>query len=243
MKRYRIAHLSVVIALLAAASPKLMAQAVAAGSAFPSVDTAAIPSMAIPIGSVSILAYQRPTEKQKLRLFIFDAFGPYAGAKALLGGAYQQYKNAPPEWGGGAKPFGERVASNFGIELVTTTTRYGMAEILHEDAAYYPCGCRGFFHRFRHAVVSTVTARHGEDGHTTFSISGLASPYAGTMAALAWYPKRYGVEDGFRMGNYNLAIAAVENLALEFLYGGPHSMFSHIASFKTPGGTAADQKP
>jgi len=117
-----------------------------------------------------------------------------------------------------------------------------MAEILREDAVYYPCGCRGFFHRIRHAVVSTVTARHGEDGHTTFSISGLASPYAGTMTALAWYPGRYGVKDGFRMGNYNLAIVAVENLALEFVYGGPHSMFSHIASFKTPGGPEPDQK-
>jgi hypothetical protein len=177
-----------------------------------------------------------------LRLFRFDSFGPYAVAKALLAGADLQATNAPPEWGGGAKAFGERVGSGFGIELVTTTTRYGMAEILREDAVYYPCGCRGFFHRIRHAVVSTVTARHGEDGHTTFSISGLASPYAGTMTALAWYPGRYGVKDGFRMGNYNLAIVAVENLALEFVYGGPHSMFSHIASFKTPGGPEPDQK-
>ena len=31
------------------------------------------------------------------------------------------------------------------------------------------------------------------------------------------------------MGNYNLAGQAVGNLALEFIYGGPHIMFSHIA--------------
>ena len=242
MKRSRIAHLSVAIVLLAASSPKVMAQ-VASASIFPPVDSAAAPPDAKPIDPVSILAYQRPTERQKLHLFEFDAFGPYAVAKALLAGGDQQATNAPPEWGGGAKAFGERVGSSFGIELVATTTRYGMAEILHEDAVYYPCECRGFFHRIRHAVISTVTARHGVDGHTTFSISGLASPYAGSMTALAWYPDRYGVKDGFRMGNYNLAIVAVENLALEFIYGGPHSMFSHIASFKTPGGSAADQKP
>ncbi len=64
---------------------------------------------------------------------------------------------------------------------------------------------QGFFPRVGHALISTFTARHGEDGHTAFSFSGLVSPYAGTMTALAWYPDRYGVKDGFRMGNYNLA--------------------------------------
>ena len=240
MKSYRIAFLSILMFGFAIAPPRVMAQ-VASAAALPSEVTAAVPPSVNPSDPTSLLAYRRPTEKEKWKLFEFDAFGPYALAKAVLGGAYQQYKNAPPEWGGGAKPFGERVASNFGIDLVSTTTQYGMAEILHEDAAYYPCECRGFFHRFRHAVVSTVTARHGEDGHTTFSISGLASPYAGTMTALAWYPRRYGVKDGFRMGNYNLAVVAVENLALEFLYGGPHSMFSHVASFKSPGGTTDRQ--
>jgi hypothetical protein len=228
-----------------AVSARSVIAQVASSSAFPSAnaDAVVVPPSPRPYDANLIVAYTRPTNKQKLRIFEFDAFGPYAIAKAALAGGYQQATNSPPEWGGGAKAFGERVGSNFGIQLVTTTTRYGMAEVLREDVAYYPCGCIGLLHRFRHAVISTVTARHGEDGHTAFSISGLASPYAGTMTALAWYPARFGVKDGFRMGNYNLAIRAVENLALEFLYGGPHSMFSHVASFKSPGGTAPDQNP
>lgn len=240
MNRYRIAHLSLLIIGIAISSPKTMAQ-VASDAVLTPVGEAAVPLSPIPVEPSPILAYTRPTQREKLRLFEFDAFGPYAFAKAALGAGFQQASNAPPEWGGGAKPFGERVASNFGIQLVTTTTRYGMAEALREDVAYYPCECRGFFHRVRHAVISTVTARHGHDGHTSFSVSGLVSPYAGTMTALAWYPGRYGPKDGFRMGNYNVAIRAMENLALEFVYGGPHSMFSHIGSFKSPGGTAADQ--
>jgi hypothetical protein len=242
MKKYRIAELSVLLIWVALSSPKMMAQ-MAPDATLASVDSHAAQPSSIPYDPNLILAYKRPTQKEKLRLYEFDAFGPYAFAKAALAAGFQQATNAPPEWGGGAKPFAERVASNFGIQLVTTTTRYGMAQVLHEDAAYYPCGCRGFFHRVRHAVISTVTARHGEDGHTSFSLSGLVSPYAGTMTALAWYPGRYGPKDGFRMGNYNLAIRAVENLALEFVYGGPHSMFSHVASFKSPGGTVAEQNP
>ena len=33
--------------------------------------------------------------------------------------------------------------------------------------------------------------------------------------------------DGFRMGNYNLLIQGGLNLALEFIYGGPHTLLSH----------------
>ncbi len=49
--------------------------------------------------------------------------------------------------------------SNFGINLVTQTTRYGLAEVFHEDTLYYRCECDGFGHRLEHALISTVTAR------------------------------------------------------------------------------------
>jgi hypothetical protein len=118
-----------------------------------------------------------------------------------------------------------------------------MAAVLREDASYYRCECTGFLPRVRHALLSTLTARHGEDGHSVFSFPGLVSPYAGTMTSLAWYPDRFGVKDGFRMGNYNLASQAAGNLALEFIYGGPHTLFSHIRNSKTEGGAAWPQNP
>jgi hypothetical protein len=242
MKRKWITHLSVLIIGFAILLPKAMAQLVPAAD-LPSADAAPVPTLSRALYTSPTLTYKPPTEKEKLRLFEFDAFGPYAFAKATLAGGFQQATKSPPEWGTGWDAFGTRVASNFGIQLVTTTTRYGMAEILREDAAYYRCECRGFFPRVGHALVSTVTARHGEDGHTAFSFSGLASPYAGTMAALAWYPDRYGAKDGFRMGNYNLAWQAAGNLALEFIYGGPHTMFSHIGRSHSPAGTTTAQNP
>ena len=53
------------------------------------------------------------------------------------------------------------------------------------------------------------------------------------MTALAWYPDRYGVKDGFRMGNYNLLAQAAGNLALEFIYGGPHNaVYGHYWPFQ-----------
>jgi hypothetical protein len=242
MKWYRVAHLSVLIMGFAISSPKAMAQLVPAAD-LPHVDTGAARSASVAVQPEPILAYTRPTEKEKLQLFEFDAFGPYAFAKATFAGGFQQATREPPEWGTGWDAFGVRVASSFGIQLVTTTARYGMAEILHEDAAYYRCECKGILPRVRHAVVSTLMGRHGEDGHYEFSYSGLVSPYAGTMSALAWYPGRFGVKDGFRMGNYNLAGQAVQNLAFEFIYGGPHTLFSHIRRSKSQGGTAVAQNP
>ncbi len=174
--------------------------------------------------------YHRPTREQKFKSYAFDSFGPYAILGSAIGGAIQQADNAPPEWTndpGGAAAYGQRVANTFGINLVTQTTRYGVSSLLGEDTIYYRCECDGFVPRLRHALISTVTARKGEDGHTVFSIGNLVAPYAGGEAAAnLWYPSRYGPKDGFRFGNYNLAVQAGLNVALEFIYGGPHTLLS-----------------
>jgi hypothetical protein len=242
MKRHWTAHLSILVIGLAISSPNVTAQSEPAAPP-PLADITAVRPSERLLHPSPILVYARPTERDKLRLFEFDALGPFAFAKAAVAGGFQEATKSPPEWGSGWNAFGERVASNFGIELVTTTSRYGIAEIFREDAAYHPCECRGFFPRFGHALISTFTGRHGSDGHAVFSVGGLVSPYAGTMTALAWYPHRYGVKDAFRMGNYNLAGQAGGNLALEFIYGGPHTLFSRLGRPKTPDETVAAQDP
>jgi hypothetical protein len=242
MKNHRPVRLLAMLIILATSSSALTAQSLRP-SALPPTGVVAERPPTLPVEPNPLLAYVPPSAHQRLRQYKFDAFGPYAFGKAIAAGGYQQMHSVPPEWGSGWDSFGVRVASNFGIQLVTTTARYGIAQLFHEDAAYYRCECTNFFHRVSHAVISTVIARHGEDGRTHFSISSLASPYVGTMTALAWYPERYGVKDGFRMGNYNLAGQAVGNLALEFIYGGPHTMFSNLRHFKSQGGTDPDPNP
>jgi hypothetical protein len=168
--------------------------------------------------------YHRPTHKEKFRSWAFVSFGPYAFIGSAAAAGVQQADNAAPEWGQGWDAYGVRVANNFGINLVTQTTRYGLAEVFHEDTLFYRCECDGFVPRLKHALISTVTARRGDDGHRTFSLSSLVAPYAGgEVAALAWYPSRYNDKDGFRIGNYNLAVQAGLNVALEFIYGGPRT--------------------
>jgi hypothetical protein len=190
--------------------------------------------------------YHRPTHTEKFKAFAFDSFGPYAILGSAVGGAIQQADNTPPEWThdpGGAAAYGQRVANTFGINLVTQTTRYGLSVLFREDTIYYRCECDGFAPRLKHALISTVTARKGEDGHRVFSIPNLVAPYAGGEAAAnLWFPSRYGPKDGFRYGNYNLAVQAGLNVALEFIYGGPHTLLSRHHVPVLSGATGSDNK-
>lgn len=173
--------------------------------------------------------YTRPTEKMKIRNYLFDAFGPYPIVGAAFAAGISQVHNAPPEWHQGAEGYGRRYGSIFAIAAVSTTMRYALAEALKEDTLYYRCDCKGVFPRLKHAVISTFTARRGEDGHLVLSFPGLVAPYAGTMTAIyGWYPGRYDAKDALRIGNLNLLAHVGGNIALEFLYSGPHSFLSRM---------------
>ena len=222
----RKAHRALLLALATAALAALSLQARSQSLDSPG-DSSATAGITAP-GELD-LTYVRPTQRTKVNNYVFDAFGPYPIAGAAFAAGINQLSNAPPEWGQGAEGYAKRFGSNYGIAVVATTTRYGLSEAFNEDAMYYRCECEGIFPRVRHALVSTLTARRGEDGHRVFSIPALIGPYAGTMTATyGWYPGRYGAKDAFRMGNYSLLAFAGENVALEFIYSGPHSLLSRM---------------
>jgi hypothetical protein len=180
-------------------------------------------------GQLDLMTYERPTQRTMASNYLFDAFGPYPVAGSAFAAGINQFSNAPPEWNQGVKGYSRRLGSDFGIAAVGTTTRYGLAEALKEDTLYYRCDCRGVLPRLRHAVLSTLTARRGADGHRVFSFPALVAPYAGSMTAVyGWYPNRYGAKDAFRIGNYSMLAYMGGNISLEFLYSGPHSMLSRM---------------
>ena len=173
--------------------------------------------------------YTRPSQSTRFANYLFEAYGPYPIAGAAFQGALAQWTNSPPEWGQGPDGFGRRAASKFGIEAVSATTRYGIAEMFKEDSLYYRCECSGLMPRARHAVLSTLTARRGDDGHGVFSIAALVAPYSGAMTAVyGWYPDRFSSKDAMRIGSYNLLYYVGGNLALEFINRGPHSILSRM---------------
>jgi hypothetical protein len=173
--------------------------------------------------------YTRPSEKVKLRNYFLDTVGPYPIIGAALVAGINQANNAPPEWKQGAEGYAKRFGSDFGIAGVSTTARYALSEAFKEDTLYYPCECKGFFPRLSHAMISTFTARRGENGHRVFSIPDLIAPYAGSMTAVyAWFPDRYNYKDGFRIGNYSLLGYIGGNIAQEFFAHGSQSLLSRM---------------
>jgi len=173
--------------------------------------------------------YTQPTQAAEFSNYFFDTFGPYPVAVAAVTAGIDQIDNSPPEWNGGAKGYGKRLGSDFGIEAASTTTRFAMSEALRQNPLYYRCVCHGVFPRLGHAIMSTFTARRGEDGHRVFSIPALAGPYAGSFVAVyAWYPDRYRAKDALRIGNYSLLEYMGGNIALEFLYTPPRSWLSRM---------------
>jgi hypothetical protein len=226
MKMFRFVASLLALTGLGILAPVGRAQSIVDSSATTS-GTAAAPAAIDPVPALFV--YSRPTERMKIRTYVFDAVGPYPIVGAALVAAVNQREGTPPEWRQGAAGYSERFGSNLAIAAVTTTTRYALAEAFREDTVYYRCECKGVFRRLGHALISTVTARRGDDGHRRLSFPALVAPYAGTMTAVyAWYPERYGPKDALRMGNYNLLAFAGGNVALEFIYGGPHTLFSRL---------------
>jgi hypothetical protein len=233
MKMFRFGLSLIAIASLGALAPTVNAQSLTDTGYSSSSAVSPLPNKPQPQLD---LTYRRPTEKAKLHSYLFDTFGPYAIAGAVVAGALDQAENTPREWRQGWGAYSERVASDFGIEMITTTTRYALAEAFREDTLYYRCECQGVLRRLRHAAISTVTARHGEDGHRRLSFAAIVAPYAGTMTAVyGWYPSRYGASDGLRMGNYALLGSLGGNIASEFIYGGPHTLFKSVDLHASPG--------
>jgi hypothetical protein len=190
---------------------------------------ASLPAPTIVASTQPDSSYVRPNERAMVRKYIFDAYGPFPIAGAGLEAGVNQWTNSPPEWRQSAEGLAKRFGSDFGMAAVSTTARYGTSEALREDSSYYRCECRELFPRLNHAILSTVTARRGQDGHRAFSFAGLLSPYVGsTVAVYGWYPDRFGAKDALRLGNYNLLAFIGGNAALEFLYGGPHTLLSHL---------------
>jgi hypothetical protein len=234
MKLRRSALSLLAIAALAALPVLAIAQSLAYSGNSSTTESASVSSPLLPPAP----AYSRPSEKTKLRNYFFDAFGPYPIVGAAFAAGINQLDNTPPEWGHGGKGFGERLGSDFGIAAVSTTTRYALAAAFREDTLYYRCECKGLFPRLGHAVISTFTARRGEDGHRVFALPALVAPYASSMTAVyAWYPGRYDAEDAFRIGNYSLLAYVGGNIALEFLYAGPH--YSLLSRMHLNNGRAA----
>ncbi len=153
------------------------------------------------------LTYVPPTQRTKVNNYVFDAFGPYPIAGAAIAAGINQWTNAatrvePRDQGLQQDDLGPTLESPLSALQRVTGWRKRSGKIPCTTAA----NATGVLPRLRHAAISTLTGRQGEDGHRVFSVPALAAPYAGSMTAVyGWYPNRFGVKDAFPDGQLQFA--------------------------------------
>ncbi|MDI1240745.1 MAG: hypothetical protein PSX80_02345 [bacterium] len=135
-----------------------------------------------------------------------------------MGAGISTWRNSPDEWGGQWEEFGKRAASNFGKNLIKQTTTYGLDEALKLDSHYYLSKKKNAGSKIRNALLSPVTARNRR-GNRVIGVPRIVGTYASSIvAAEAWYPERYGWEEGVRSGTVSFGISAAYNLFKEFVW-------------------------
>ncbi|OYT69518.1 MAG: hypothetical protein CFK52_13545 [Chloracidobacterium sp. CP2_5A] len=138
---------------------------------------------------------------------VFGTAGPAIGA---------QIGNSPPEWGGGLKGYAQRLASEFGNNIITNSIQSGLAALIKHEPRYVRSAKKGFLKRAGHALAF-VFVTYNDDGKVRPAIANLVADYGGAFAQIAWYPSRYTVRgDGVRLGNIALGFNLIANLINEF---------------------------
>lgn len=161
--------------------------------------------------------YARPDAETRAKRYFTRMFGPYAIAGAAASAGISTWRNKPEEWEPNGRGFGKRFASNIGRGIIKHTTTYGLDEAFELDSAYYRSSKRSTGAKFKNAVLSTFTARKS-NGKRIVGFPRIAGTYtANIVAAKTWYPDRYTVGDGVRMGTISLGTDVLFNLVREFV--------------------------
>ena len=143
----------------------------------------------------------------------FDSYGAFF--QAFLTGL-GDYTGDVPRWDSGMTGLSEHVGSEFARFTIGGTIHSSLAATLHQDTRYFPCSCRGAFHRTLHAVGRSIFT-YGDNGHIYPDVSGLAGLYGGSMLMTLWYPAKYTPTGyGVQQGNIAVGVTSAIYVIREF---------------------------
>lgn len=161
--------------------------------------------------------FQRPSAEKRFKRYVKNTIGPTAMLGVGIGAGFSTAFNEPEEWQRSGKGFGRRFASNFGKNVIRTTTMYGLDEAFRVDSNFYRSKKRDAGSKLKNAIASTFTART-PSGRRTVGVPRIAGTYAAHMiAAETWYPRRFDWKDGARSGTISLGVNSLVNVFREFV--------------------------
>ncbi len=163
--------------------------------------------------------YHKPTRREDLRAYEHEIIGPRPFIGAAIRASFEQIKPVPTGWGQDFPGYIQRYGSAYGEFAIDSSVRYVLAGALHEDVRYLICHKCAAGAKLSNAVLSEFTARHGEDGNRTFSLTPLAAEFSGPLVAYAaWYPPGYTEGDAAKHAMFNLGFRIVGHVVREFFF-------------------------
>lgn len=163
-------------------------------------------------------AFVFPDKHERFRRYLKSTVGPLRLGWSAASAGIGQWRDSPEEWGQGAQGFGKRYASSLGTNAIRQTVTYGLDTALHLDTGFQKSGRKGFFPRFKDALLQNVTSRT-TTGKRVISAPKFAGAYAGgIIPRVTWYPDRYSYKDGIRSGTKSLLEGFGVNLIREFVF-------------------------
>jgi hypothetical protein len=137
---------------------------------------------------VNGVPYDQPSNKDQFLYYLSDTYGLNGQIRTTVRALYSEAQQGP-EWGTDFPSFMQRFGSNEGITAINGTVRLGMEFTFHEDLRYLPCLHCTWKKKVANALLSEVTARHGEDGRRFFTLTPVISDFSGPIIAHSlWYP-------------------------------------------------------
>jgi len=175
-----------------------------------------------PPGPVPVLfytsSYDPPTHGDSFHAYVMEIIGPRPFLSAGISAGIEQARNLPKGWGQDFPGYLQRYASAYSESAIDSTTRYGLASLLHEDVRYFPCyGC-SIWDKYENAVLAEVSARRGADGHRVFSPTPILAGFSGPLIAYnTWYPAEYSNRDALHHAGLGFITRIGFHLLREFL--------------------------
>jgi hypothetical protein len=210
------------VSLLGLSAPPARAEAIPA--ALPEAPTPTIldPAPLDPSPGIPVLFYTRaydpPTRHDAVHAYTMELLGPRTFIAAGFRAGIEQARLIPAGWGRDVPGYLQRYGSSYSESAIDSTTRFGLAQLLHEDVRYFPCyGCK-MWDKYENAVLAEVSARRGQDGHRAFSATPILSGFSGPLIAYsAWYPTGFSAADALHHAGLGFITRIGFHLLREFI--------------------------
>ncbi len=168
--------------------------------------------------TTSSSTYEPLTGSERVKIYFkmnYASMGAYFGP-LLTALTLDQAFNSPPQWGGGFRGYGRRVASRIGGAILQGTFQAPVAAVLHEDVRYIAKGQGKIGGRMWHAVKYSFLT-YNKQGRPTLNVANLGAYYASTAVSTAWLPGTRNVM-GYTLSNATeqIGLSVPVNIFQEF---------------------------